>query len=238
MSLLALVTYLFKKRKYFKTICYSGFILLLICSTSYIPKKLLVNLESKYPVLEPHSLDTSKQYYIHVLGAGYSLDYRLPALSKMETISLARLTEGIRIFQQLPGSILVTSGYSSLGLQSQASVAKQAAIELGVPESQIQMLETPSTTLEEVQAFKDKFGLNKAVIIATDARHMPRAIKTYRKAGFKPIAAPTYFRVKFGPNSYNGFTLPSVQSIQIMDQWIREKLSTLKLVFTDSKILE
>ena len=60
---------------------------------------------------------------------------------------------------------MVTSGYSSLELQSQASVAKKAAIELGVPEDQIRMLESPSTTFEEAQAFKDTFGINKEVII-------------------------------------------------------------------------
>jgi uncharacterized SAM-binding protein YcdF (DUF218 family) len=91
------------------------------------------------------------------------------------------------------------------------------------------MLETPSTTLEEVQAFKDKFGLSVTVIIATDATHMPRAMKIYRAAGYEPIAAPTNFRVKFGPNSYHGVTLPSIRSMQIMENWIIEILAGWKL---------
>lgn len=236
--LLALVAYVLKKKKIFKTFCYSGFVIFLVCSTSYIPKKLVTSLESTYDLMNTNSLDTTKHYFIHVLGAGYSLDERLPAVSKMESKSLVRLNEGIRIFLQLPKATLVTSGFSSLGLESQASVAKQAAIELGIPESNIQMLKTPSTTFEEVQAFKNKFGKNAMVIVATDATHMPRAMKIYRTAGYEAIAAPTNFKVKFGPNTYNGFTLPSVQSIQMMDQWIREKLATLKLALTDSRIIE
>ncbi|MDZ7613004.1 MAG: hypothetical protein U5K51_04315 [Flavobacteriaceae bacterium] len=35
----------------------------------------------------------------------------------------------------------------------------------------IHMLETPSTTWEEVLAFKEKFGAGKQVIVATDASH-------------------------------------------------------------------
>ena len=238
MSLLALGFYVFNKRKIFKALCYASFVLLLICSSNYIPKLLLSNLESKYPVLEPHSLDSTKQYYIHILGAGYSLDDRLPALSKMGTVSLGRLTEGIRIYRQLPRSKLVTSGFSSKGLQSQALVTKNAAIELGIPEENIEVLETPSNTLEEIKAFKDNFGTEAKVIIATDATHMFRAMKIYQTAGYEPIAAPTNFKVKLGPNSYNGLTLPSVNSILIMDQWIREELAMFKFVWTDSKIVE
>ena len=60
-------------------------------------------------------------------------------------------------------------------------------MELGVPADKIQMLETPTTTLEEVQAFKDKFGKNKNVIVATDAAHMPRAMQMYKAAGYNRL---------------------------------------------------
>jgi uncharacterized SAM-binding protein YcdF (DUF218 family) len=228
-TIFIVLSYVLKKQRVFKVSLFLGVSFFLLCSTNYIPKKLIRTIEEKYAVLNIQNLDTTKHYYIHVLGAGYSLDANLPAVSQLDTKTLARLTEGIRVFRQVPYATLITSGYSSLGLQSQASVAKQAAIELGVPEAQIQMLETPSTTLEEVQAFKDKFGLSVTVIIATDATHMPRAMKIYRAAGYEPIAAPTNFRVKFGPNSYHGVTLPSIRSMQIMENWIIEILAGWKL---------
>ena len=90
------------------------------------------------------------------------------------------------------------------------------------------MLETPTTTLEEVRAFKDKFGAGKNVIVATDAAHMPRAMQMYKAAGYKPVAAPTNFKVKFDTNNYHGFTWPNVGSFQMMNEWLHEMLALIK----------
>ena len=83
-----------------------------------------MNLEDQYEVIDLEKLDTSKPYYIHVLGAGYDLDKRLQATSQLDLKTLGRLTEGIRVFRKLPNALLVTSGNSAVGLESQASVAK------------------------------------------------------------------------------------------------------------------
>ena len=83
-----------------------------------------MNLEDQYEVIDLEKLDTSKPYYIHVLGAGYDLDKRLQATSQLDLKTLGRLTEGIRVFRKLPNALLVTSGNSAVGLESQASVAR------------------------------------------------------------------------------------------------------------------
>lgn len=62
------------------------------------------------------------------MGAGYSLDPRLPATSQLSTTTLARLIEALRISYYLPYFKLVSSGYSRFGLESQAAVVKRAAI--------------------------------------------------------------------------------------------------------------
>ncbi|MFD1316110.1 YdcF family protein [Namhaeicola litoreus] len=170
----------------------------------------------------------TQAYCIHVLGAGYDLDTTLPATSQLDLKTLGRLIEGIRVFKQLPNSILVTSGYAGKNLESQASVARRAAIALGVPKDKIEMLETPSTTWEEVLAFQQTFEDNGIPIIATDAAHMPRAMDMFRAAGYEPQAAPTNFKVKSRHHSYHGFSLPNVKSIQLMDVWLHEVLGELK----------
>jgi uncharacterized SAM-binding protein YcdF (DUF218 family) len=220
--------YVFKKRRLFIWSAVIGMLFFLVCTTSYIPKRLTMNLEDQYEVIELEKLDTSKPYYIHVLGAGYDLDKRLQATSQLDLNTLGRLTEGIRVFRKLPNAVLVTSGNSAVGLESQASVARRAAMELGVPAYNIQMLETPTTTWEEVQAFKDKFGQNKIVIVATDAAHMPRAMKMYRAAGYEPVAAPTNFKVKFDTNNYHGISWPNVGSFQLMNEWLRAEMAMVK----------
>ena len=67
-----------------------------------------MNLEDQYEVIDLEKLDTSKPYYIHVLGAGYDLDKRLQATSQLDLKTLGRLTEGIRVFRKLPNAV---SGY-------------------------------------------------------------------------------------------------------------------------------
>ena len=234
-AIFCFISYVFKKRSLFKWSVGFGLLFFLVCTTSYIPKRLIMNLEDQYEVIDLEKLDTSKPYYIHVLGAGYDLDKRLQATSQLDLKTLGRLTEGIRVFRKLPNAVLVTSGNSAVGLESQASVAKRAALELGVPADKIQMLETPTTTLEEVLAFKNKFGKNKNVIVATDAAHMPRAIQMYRAAGYKPVAAPTNFRVKFDTNNYNGISWPNVGSFQMMNDWIRAEMAMVKWKMTSKK---
>jgi uncharacterized SAM-binding protein YcdF (DUF218 family) len=175
-------------------------------------------------VLYPQALDQNETYFIHVLGAGYNLNPNLPALTQLESTSLSRLNEGIRIFRLLEKAILVTSAYSKYGLESQASVTRKAAVELGVSPQHIRMLESPSTTFEEAQAFKARFGISAQVIIATDAMHMLRAMDIYRDLGYEPIAAPTNFQVHFGLKSYNGLSVPNYQSFQMSDKVFRTVL--------------
>jgi len=210
--------------KFQRFVLITGSICLLICTTSYLPKLLVINIEKHHSVLYPQALDQNKTYFIHVLGAGYNLNSDLPALTQLESTSLSRLNEGVRIFRLLAMPILVTSAYSKYSLESQASVTRKAAIELGVSPQHIRMLENPSTTLEEAQAFKSRFGTSAQVIIATDAMHMSRAMDIYRDLGYDPIAAPTNFQVHFGPKSYNGLSMPNYQSFQMSNKVFRTVL--------------
>ncbi|MDZ7613005.1 MAG: hypothetical protein U5K51_04320 [Flavobacteriaceae bacterium] len=65
---------------------------MLVCSTSYVPKKLIRNLEAQYEAINTEKLDTAQTYYIHVLGAGYDLDKNLQATSQLDLQTLGRLT--------------------------------------------------------------------------------------------------------------------------------------------------
>ena len=210
-------------------ILWSSLILLFILSsTHYVPAQLIKNYESKFTVWSPEFIESSETYYLHVLGAGYSLDPALPATSQLSTTTLARMIEGIRIARQLPNYTIVTSGYSKYGLESQASIVKKAAIELGIPSEHIEILETPSNTAEEVAAFVEQFGTQKKVVVVTDALHLPRVIMLYKKAGITAIGAPATFQVKKGPNDYSGLTFPSYRSISLMNAYLRERLKYWK----------
>jgi len=218
--LLALIIYKLKNNNNF-TMCIIfsvvGILLFLVCSTRYVPKKLINSIEKKYSPIEPQKLDTTKTYYIHVLGAGTSLDTKLPATMNLSATTLTRLVEGIRVYNNLPHAILITSAASKDENHSQAELAKEAAVSLGVNQQKIQMLATPTSTLEEAIAFKEKFGTNKNVIVVTSAFHMPRAIEIFEDQGIQTVPAPTDYQYKEDGFTYNGITFPTLSSLDLLN---------------------
>lgn len=208
-----------KKHKLSTIIIALGIVMFLICSTSYIPKKLISSIESAYNPIQLDLIDQSQPYYIHVLGSGATVDPRLPASMNLGQETLVRLIEGIRIYNALEKSVLVTSAASKNDIKTQAELSKEAAIALGVNETQIKMLKTPTTTLEEAMAFKSAFGTDKNLILVTSALHMPRAVEIFRDQGLNVIPAPSnYFYIDDGYR-YNGITLPSIGSLELMNSY-------------------
>ena len=167
---------------------------------------------------------------ILVLGSGYVLDNRLPANAQIGWCALGRLAEAIRIHRSIKNSMIICSGYSSLGLETQAQVTKKAAITLGVEADELETLNTPSTTQEEAKALGLTYAKTSQLIIVTDALHMQRAIKLFKAEGFNPIPAPTNYKVNEGPNQDEIEWWPSVGNIGLMNYVIHEWLGDLKAI--------
>lgn len=161
------------KRKAGRILLTLSVLVFLLSSTSILPRHLAGQIESHYSPWSSFPLSGSTDSVLGlVLGAGYSLDDGRPATSQLSTTTLARLVEALRICRQLPSSTLVTSGYSSAGLEPQASVVFRAAVELGFDSKRIEMLTAPSSTQEEAAAFVKHFGTENKLIIVTDALHI------------------------------------------------------------------
>lgn len=227
--ILAYIFSRYKKKKWALSILSITVLFFLLFSTAYLPNYLAAKLESKYlPIHLPNkNLDTGK-VYIHVLGSGYVLDKRLPANAQMGWCGLGRLAEAIRIHRSIKNSVIVCSGYSSLGLETQAQVTKRAAIVLGVDSTQLVTLNKPSTTQEEARELRKQYGKNITLVIVTDALHMPRAMKMFTDEGFNPIAAPTNYKVNLGPSQDEIKWWPSFDNIGLMNYVMHEWLGELK----------
>lgn len=180
---------------------------------------MVASIEKAYTPVVLEDLDRTETYYIHVLGSGASDDPRLPASLNLSRVSLTRLAEGIRIYNHLDQAILVTSAASKKGLRNQAELSKEAAIALGVSASDIKTLPTPTTTLEEAKAFKQKFGTDKTIVLVTCAMHMPRAVTIFRDQGLTVIPAPSGYLFRDDAGGNNGFTLPSIKSLELMNAY-------------------
>lgn len=163
---------------------------LFLTGTRFLPDILVYQLEKQHDVLQPDN--SVYGLPIIVLGGGSTNDLDIPAQEQLSHPSLARLTEGIRLYWAIDPAFIVFSGHSSKGHTSQAKITKLAAIDLGIPENKIRILEEPTTTEEEAMEYKNVFG-NKYpdIVVVTSDIHMPRATYLFRKHGLNPIPAPS-----------------------------------------------
>ena len=227
----AVLFYRFQKKKTAKIIFAVTLFLFLLASTYYLPHYLTKNLEETYPVLSDSAIKKIKgNIFIHVLGSGYTPNKNIPPNAQIGLVALGRLAEAIRVYRLLDNAIIVTSGSSHYaGVETQAEVAKNAAIVLGIPAEKIKTLDKATTTKEEANDLANQYGKNLQVIVATDAIHMPRAIRFFKAAGFiNPIAAPTNFRAMETEQDYTLKWLPSSSNIALTNWVLHEYLGNIK----------
>ncbi|WP_181248489.1 YdcF family protein [Flavobacterium magnum] len=159
---------------------------------------------------------------ILVLGGGHVNDATLPSFGQLNESALARLVQGVMLYRQNPGRKLVCSGYSHSGRTPNATVMASTAVGLGVNPKDTLQLVKPSSTWEEADAFKMRFGSKTRFFLVTSAIHMPRAMETFRKAGLHPLAVPTSFMVKKDPDKTIYTWRPSWSKMQLSERALHE----------------
>lgn len=200
-----------KKRKVlFTYFAMAALAVFLVSATPYLPNFLVSSLERQHlpfggsnpsssAFFKPSAGSTVSRSTTHILilGGGHTSDPRLPVNDQLSEQALKRLVEGIRIYNILPNSKLVLSGYSREGItKSHAKVLAETATLLGIPPSDTLLVETPWNTMNEAIDYYQLFGSKHQLILVTNAIHMPRALMHFERAGLSPIPAPTGYLVK------------------------------------------
>lgn len=230
--LLAFVLYRFKKRKAAVGVLIFGVITFYTFSTAWLPRYLAYRLETQYPPLKnAPPTKGGEKIYIHLLGSGYQTDRRLPATAKLCLVAQGRFTEAMRLYRHIDNSVLVCSADGPPGEETQAMIARAAAIEMGADSSRIITLNTPGTTKEEAEDLAKAVGTKATVIVVTDAIHIPRAMKFFKEVGFSPIAAPTNFKALNGSVGVPFKWWPSEENIYISNRVLHEYFASLKELF-------
>ncbi|MFC4871585.1 YdcF family protein [Negadavirga shengliensis] len=191
----------------------------------------IYRMESRYPVLDLTM--TGYPQKVLVLGSGGLPDPDLPASQQMSSASQARVLEAYRIWKTFPEVTLVMSSAGREGYVSQAQIYANALREWGVPESSVQVIPTPLTTIEEARDFKRMYPGEDRLILVTSALHMPRAMEVFRKQGLKPVAAPTSFLYRPHPGGSRYGYVPSLQSLANWQKVLHEWLGMVQLAFLD-----
>lgn len=236
--LISALLYVFKRKKLFHfslavTLCW-----FIVISTSTVPMYLLKSLEDRHdPLINPSEmLDPGYEYHIVVLGAGYRNNGRYPETALLSARTLGRLVEGIRIHNQLPNSKIVTSGPHSFGIRSQAEVARDAAVSIGVKHDLILIQGEPETTFEEARIYNVKFYEGQKVIIVTDAAHMPRALYEFEKYVKDPIPAPANLTFNYKGMSFSELSIkPSYLNISYLNTAFSEYAAIFRNKIRDRK---
>ncbi|UNB81064.1 envelope biogenesis factor ElyC [Klebsiella pneumoniae] len=123
-----------------------GWLLLTLLSLQPVADSLLKPIEDTYPTWRGEQ----PVNYVVVLGGGYTWNPEWAPSSNLINNSLPRLTEGIRLWQANPGSKMIFTGAAAkTNPVSTAEAGARVAESLGVPRSDIIVLDRPKDTEEE-----------------------------------------------------------------------------------------
>ena len=167
----------------------AGTIIMLLGGYDVVSPGLLRPLERQYPALTADMIAgfAPTPEAVVVLGSGFHADRTLPPNGRLDSVSLARLVEGVRLWRLLPHAKLVPSA----GLGQAEAMAETAAF-LGVPTSQVVLEAESLDTADEARLLKPLVG-GSPFLLVTSAAHMRRSMALCLKQGLSPIAAPTDF---------------------------------------------
>ncbi|MFP4086062.1 MAG: ElyC/SanA/YdcF family protein, partial [Desulfobacteraceae bacterium] len=180
-----------RKQRTGKVLATLSFLLIGALSYGAVSHTLLRPLEQQYPPME--GVEGVKGIkWIVVLGGGIAMDPGLPLSTSLPEAPLIRLSEGIYLYNRLPGTRLVLTG-----ITPQAEVMAAVAREWGVKEEDI-VLETKAEDTKDHPIYVKKIVGTDRFILVTSAAHMPRAMSLFRKQGMTPVPAPTDYRVREG----------------------------------------
>lgn len=151
-----------------------------------------------------------KPAHIWVLGCNHQDSGFLPLTSQLDPCSLARVSEGVRLWHQQPLALLHFSGHIQGRKNEHTEVARRYAVAMGVTPSQIRLHARPFNTRQEIQTLVTVVK-DEPTALVTSAMHMPRAMRWVQFYQQQPddsqrkntqqktpqiVAAPTDFTIR------------------------------------------
>jgi uncharacterized SAM-binding protein YcdF (DUF218 family) len=202
-----------------KWVLASGVIVLTLLSFHPISKILLAPLESQYsPLLirsqvEAQALAKTEQIkWIVVLSGGARNVPNLSVASQLSKSSLLRLVEGVILYKQIPHVRLLLSGSAV-----EARLMHQFVLAMGVPEGNVVVKAESRDTKDQAIVVAETVG-EEALVLVTDASHMPRSMALFHKQGLFPLAAPVGHSTWPGEKRAVWAFFPNSGSLQIAER--------------------
>lgn len=184
----------------------SVFILFLVFSTGWLPQVLTRYLEDEYPTVGKADPEV---HWVVVLSGGQSDINDKPVNAQLNSASLKRLMEGIRLYRQLPQAKLLLSG-GGYGFETPeatrlAEITKSWFL---VPATNIVLEKKSINTADQAKAIK-LIVKDEPFYLVTSAIHMPRSMALCKAQGLNAIAAPTDYTYYWNDERWGKIALPN-----------------------------
>jgi len=167
---------------------WGGAVAYLVFVMTPLAEVVYARLEHPYPsMLHP---DASIRTVVVLVGYADDLPF-LSATDKPSGEAVCRISEGIRLYRELPGAKLILSGGGPLHRPDRpaADVTADFAIAIGVPKQDIVVEGLSTTTYENLLEVRKIVG-SEPFILVTSSDHLRRATAVAHRLGMKPLPAP------------------------------------------------
>lgn len=189
-TVLALFPFSPTRLKWVRRLVISSLLLLVTISSPLVAKPLIGSLESWY---HPPQLTPSDRFdAIVVLGGGINEKGSLRPTTEPSSYSRNRVTCGVDLYQQGYATTMVLTGGDSRVFGTgliEAVEMQHWAVRLGVPESATKVDTEARNTYENATGTKRLLG-PASILLVSSASHLPRAVSTFTKQGFRVTPAP------------------------------------------------
>ena len=222
------------------TLLFGALTALLVCGLSPLADVLIHPLEQRFPRAE---LARSGPPVAGIIVLGGAWDDR--AVGSPDVVPLGeageRYTEAVVLTRRLPEAKLVFSGGSGTLIVAElpeAEVAARLFAALGVPEGRM-VLESKSRDTCENARFSAQLlapQSDQRWLLLTSASHMPRAVGSFRKAGWPVVAYPVNygttgesmppFQFNFG-YGINSLSFAIHEYVGLLSYWLTGKTDAL-----------
>jgi uncharacterized SAM-binding protein YcdF (DUF218 family) len=192
------------------------FLLLIVLSTPIAGYFAIGSLEWQYPPQEERPKDAEA---IVVLDGGGLPPDQTRARAELAPASLFRTLHAARLYHQAGPCLLLVTGGGKLDPDVPGppfvELMAELLLQLGVRPSDLLVESTSRTTYEnavESRKVLQKRSVNRIVLV-TDATHLPRAVRCFRKQGFEVTPSGCHYQAtELKPSVY--FFLPAEAGIR------------------------
>jgi uncharacterized SAM-binding protein YcdF (DUF218 family) len=193
---------------------------LAICALTPLCVVLIRPLEDRFPARSFDEIQNPKG----IIALGGALNATLTRARGPIALgpAAARVTEALALARHFPRARLVFSGGSADLLGAgipEGDVVEEFISELGLPGDRITIERKSRNTFENARFTFDLVAPKPEDIwiLVTSAFHMPRAVASFKQAGFQVAPFPVDYFTFGNPRDYWAYTLAPLQSLPLID---------------------